>query len=554
MSDLRQARVRRTVYWLRWLAALALAWLVLVLPDRPGSFRLEFFHVLPAELPFIFALLIVAPPRWRRSVQVIVAGALGLLLALKLADIAMFATLDRAFNPVLDLGLVVYGVDLLARAFGGAGAVVLLTLFAAALAGAAAALTWVFGMPATSGMKRISSSRRRRAAAGLAGVGMLGITLNLVAGDRVVSSWSSRFVAGHAAAYAAGIVDLDRFRAEAGNDRFRDVPADHLLARIAGVDVLLVFVESYGRSVVDPQSADDDVRAALDEFGRAVAGAGFTARTGWLTSPVRGGQSWLAHATLLSGLWVANQRRFDSLTVSDRATLVHDFARAGWHTVAVMPAITFDWPPASFYGYEQFYGARDLGYRGAPFNWVTMPDQYTLSVVADRVLDKGAKPVMAEIALISSHAPWTPIPPLLPWDEIGDGAVFASYADLGDPPDVVWRDPDRVRVQYRKTIAYVLRTLAGFVARHGRSDMLLIVVGDHQPVPFVSGDPRSHDVPAHIISGDPARLAEIEDWGWTDGVVPVVATPVWRMDAFRERLLEAFTPALPFSAEANVPG
>ena len=113
--------------------------------------------------------------------------------------------------------------------------------------------------------------------------------------------------------------------------------------------------------------------------------------------------------------------------------------------------------------------AADLGYRGKPFNWVTMPDQFTLAAFERELLDPGPRPpVFAEIALISSHAPWTPIPPLLPWEALGDGRVFDAYATAGDPPEVVWRDPDRVREQYRRALDYVLRAVGGFAERQRR--------------------------------------------------------------------------------------
>ena len=85
-----------------------------------------------------------------------------------------------------------------------------------------------------------------------------------------------------------------------------------------------------------------------------------------------------------------------------------------------MPAITLAWPEADYFGYDRVLAAADLGYRGQPFNWVTMPDQFTLAAFERRLLDPAPRaPVFAEIALISSHAPWTPIPPLLPWEAIG---------------------------------------------------------------------------------------------------------------------------------------
>ena len=40
----------------------------------------------------------------------------------------------------------------------------------------------------------------------------------------------------------------------------------------------------------------------------------------------------------------------------------------------------------------------------------TMPDQYTLSAFQRYEPAPGHAPVMAEIPLVSSHAPWAPLP------------------------------------------------------------------------------------------------------------------------------------------------
>ena len=69
----------------------------------------------------------------------------------------------------------------------------------------------------------------------------------------------------------------------------------------------------------------------------------------------------------------------------------------------------------------------------------------------------------------------------------------------------------------------------------------MIILGDHQPVPVVSGTPLSYDVPVHIISSDPKLLEAIKDWGWTTGMIPTEESPTWRMDVMRKRILESFT-------------
>ena len=265
-------------------------------------------------------------------------------------------------------------------------------------------------------------------------------------------------------------------------------------------------------------------------------------RSGFLTAPMVGGQSWLAHASVLSGLSIDNQGRYRALLASPRRTLLHLAREAGWQTAAVMPAITLAWPEAGYFGYDRVLAAADLGYRGLPFDWVTMPDQFTLASFERQLLAPAPRPpVFAEIALISSHAPWTPIPPLLPWDALGDGAVF----DAATPPpatrrSVVWRDEDRVRDQYRRSLDYVLRVVGGFAARRAAdaaavrrprrpSARGLRLGGHRQPR---RADPRHR--PARG-AGAPRRL------GLDPGHDPGPATPRpggWTR--FRDRFLAAF--------------
>jgi hypothetical protein len=171
-----------------------------------------------------------------------------------------------------------------------------------------------------------------------------------------------------------------------------------------------------------------------------------------------------------------------------------------------------------------------------------MPDQFTLASFERQVLDPAPRtPVIAEIALISSHAPWTPIPPLLPWDALGDGEVFDPYARAGESPEELWRDPDKVRAQYGLSIDYALRTILSFAARRAETAPLFVILGDHQPASFVSGDPTGRDVPVHLI-GPPELLDRIAGWGWAGGLAPDPATPAWPMEDFRDRFLAAFGP------------
>jgi hypothetical protein len=85
-----------------------------------------------------------------------------------------------------------------------------------------------------------------------------------------------------------------------------------------------------------------------------------------------------------------------------------------------------------------------------------------------------------------------------------------------------------------------LSTLVSFVHHYADPNLVLIVLGDHQPWEIVSGKQPSHDVPISIIAHDPKVLNRIAGWGWNDGLRPNPQAPVWPMSAFRDRFLGAF--------------
>ncbi|HUG93254.1 MAG TPA: hypothetical protein VML55_20600, partial [Planctomycetaceae bacterium] len=168
-------------------------------------------------------------------------------------------------------------------------------------------------------------------------------------------------------------------------------------------------------------------------------------------------------------------------------------------------------------------------------------DQYTLSVLERGERRTATRPLFAEVSLISSHSPWTPIAPVLEdWSSIGDGRVFSTWADEGDPPEVVWNDGERMRVQYGRAVDYVLGVLASYAAGFVDEGTLLIVVGDHQP-PFIAGDNAGRDVPIHVISGDARLLAPFQSWGFTPGMRPSPDLRPKRMDTVRDFFLDAFS-------------
>jgi hypothetical protein len=206
------------------------------------------------------------------------------------------------------------------------------------------------------------------------------------------------------------------------------------------------------------------------------------------------------------------------------------------------PAIVRAWPEARFYGFDRIYTAPDLAYRGRALHYMTMPDQFTLAALASRELSASRNPgTFAVVALTSSHAPWTPIPVLTPWDGIGDGSAFDVSAFTGASPQAVWSSATNIRSAYADSIAYVLAAVESFAIEKIGGNALLIVLGDHQPLPYVSGNAPTRDVPVHVMSRNGALVRAFASGWLSPGMRPAAATESLPMEDFRGRLIETFT-------------
>jgi hypothetical protein len=526
--------------------ACVLVLFALIAPNEIGRLTAGAFVRIPLEGLLGVALVLVLPARVRRVVAAFIGVYFGLLAILKIIDMGFFAVLDRPFDPVLDWTFFSPAVEFLTQSVGRVGAIGSVVA-AAVLAVAVLILMTLSVLRLTRLVVRHNATATRAIAVlGVAWLACASLGAQIVPGVPVAAQSYD-----HLLQVRASLEDHNAFAAEAAVDAFRDTPGKDLLTGLRGKDVMVTFVESYGRSAVeDPQFAPQ-VGAVLDAGNRRLRAAGFASRSAFLTSPTAGGGSWLAHGTLLSGLWIDNQQRYHNLVTSHRLTLNGAFRRANWRTVAVMPGNTRAWPEGAFFGYDRIYDRWNIGYRGLPFNWYTPPDQYTLSTFqrSERATPHHA-PVMAEIPLVSSHSPWAPTPQLIDWNNVGDGSVFNPQATAHGPPGDAWRavwrdvwhDPTRVRAAYRGSIEYSLNTLISYVETYGDDNLVLVFLGDHQPAPVITGAGASRDVPITIVARDKAVLDRISGWGWQDGLKPGPQAPVWRMSAFRDRFLTAFGP------------
>ncbi|MBY5935595.1 sulfatase-like protein [Tateyamaria omphalii] len=520
--------------------AAAVIFAVLVLPNHPGTMKWSALNRWPLELPVLLLGAVAIGRRW--GVTHVGAFVLVAAVVIKLADYGMFTAFNRTFNPVLDLFLVGAGLSLLRDSVGTMLAVL-------AVVGACAGLVILFIAIERSLRVWAALSPRplvRWSAAILAVVGAgwaaadAGHHLDVWRFDKSPpgTAWTTRLTVKRGIEVRQTAVDLARFADEAQRDAYAD--ATGLLDALDGRDVILIWIESYGRASFDNPLYAPTHLATLRAAEAEIARTGMAMKSGWLTSPTAGGQSWLAHGALASGLWTSDHGRYKAMLASGQKWLFHFARDAGYRTTAVMPAITMGWPESLAMGFDHVFPAADIPYEGDPFRWVTMPDQFTLAAYRD-LLPADPRPDFIQIALISSHAPWTPIAEMVPWDAVGDGTIFNDMAARGPAPKDLWRDRDAVRDAYRRSVDYALRVTFSHVARLGDAAPLVIVAGDHQAAGFVAGSDNK-DVAVHMI-GPSDVIERIDHWNWTDGLIPAGDGPVRRMDSFRDDFLDAFTRA-----------
>ncbi|WP_022729542.1 sulfatase-like hydrolase/transferase [Fodinicurvata sediminis] len=517
-----------------FLMAICFFWLLFSLPGLLHGWNWRTFR-LPLEVVVIvagYALLPRSTSRYLRWPLALLIFSAALVLFL---DQALRVFFGRPLNLMFDINLLQPGLELL----WGATGPLLSGLLLLALATALLLVLYVCSR-ALSILEPVRAPR----------MAICVLALVLVAGhlpatqrhQLPITAELTHSLTGQVQRVAAVIRERPQFKAALARERYDDGIPENALGALSDTNVILIFVESYGRQALENTGYAETTAAALKDLQHATDAKEIKSVSGWAQAPTIGGQSWLSHASFLSGLWVDNQIKYQLLSESERLTLAKAFSDSGHESALVMPAITRAWPEAGFMGFDRYIFARDMGYAGKPYNWVTMPDQYTLSHF-DQAVRKGAQPFFAMLALISSHAPWTPIAPVLDdWTNIGDGTIFSRWADQGESPASLWQDPGRVREHYAQSIDYVLRTLASYIRNVSieKDPFLMVVLGDHEAGAIASGPDAASEVPVHILSNREELLEPFDHHGFTQGMHPKKSAAIMQMHDFRDFFIENY--------------
>jgi len=536
--------------WFAWPAAsslslgVSLLWLDAVLNLRYPAREAAFWYLVPSlDLVVIVGAYAALAAAGRRVPGSVHAGVVAFVLAvrcLRFADGLKLRYFHREFNATVDLPLVPELVRLLKTTL---TSFEFWALFASAPVVAAA-----FGFSVSLSLRRLE-----RAVAHAGTRRTLGLTF---AGFLAVSPfWPQGKHAEHySGAFGASawprLVREARF-AWQSPERWRglearlagvrsSLPAEPRLAKLERRNVLLFLIESYGETVLERPLFRAQSKPLLAQLDAELERAGFRSGSAILESPTYGGGSWLAHATLATGIRVDNQLDYELLSRRRPHTMADWFERSGYRTVSVQPGTTRRVLNPDLLGFEHSYYSWSFGYRGPSFGWAPMPDQFVIDFVRRTELDRATRPVFACFALVSSHAPWTAIPPRIDdWSELGDGSVYHRVEPLRSPAS--WADLSSAAPAYFASIRYDLELLTRFLVDSVQGDDLVVWVGDHQPAADVTGGSPKHGVPVHVITRRPEFLDPFLARGYVPGLDPAGKSARLPMESLLVSLISDFS-------------
>jgi len=332
----------------------------------------------------------------------------------------------------------------------------------------------------------------------------------------------------------------------------------YALPGIEDADIHLFVVESYGHTLFSREAHRTLIMPVYRELERKLEASGYHVISSFVKSPAFGGRSWLADATILTGVWAKNQAVYDALFDGNHTSLVMDLKEAGYNTLLAAPGTTVmedAWH--ALFPYDRALLQDDYNYRGRRFSFGGgMTDQFILNTVRrfrEQNYASGSllgQPGFYNYILVSSHVPFNVLPPYIEeWDRIGDGAVYYDYPRRIF--DNNWLTGGEYPEGYTASIEYSLRVVTDYLIQYVGTRAVSLVMGDHQPRIPISERESTYLVPIHILSRDESLISGFVPYGFQPGLTPDNPPPL-RMDELRNMLMKvALTPRVAASEKPD---
>jgi hypothetical protein len=330
-------------------------------------------------------------------------------------------------------------------------------------------------------------------------------------------------------------------------------------------DVHIYIIESYG-IIMNRKLIRDAWKAQLQGMQETFGTAGWHMVTGSSDAPVSGGRSWLADATVLSGIRVEYESVYRHLMpqVADSPSMVNFLRNQGYRSLLVRPK-DMARPGVELvnhFGFDSTVFFLDLEYEGNAYGWSGIPDQFTLGRLSSHFIPAlGEGPRFVFFHMATSHLPWDELPPVVEdWRELGQmGAAKKKNEKKKNAKKEIkfqlkrFQRKKKNRVnrlrpksqnleKYAAAIAYDLDVLTRHImALPADREAIVILMGDHQP-PMI-GRSKDFKVPMHVLATDPALLKEFKKRGFSKGMMVNTRIRGVRHEAIFSVLSRALTKA-----------
>ncbi len=311
-------------------------------------------------------------------------------------------------------------------------------------------------------------------------------------------------------------------------------PSKFALPGIQDKNIHIFIVESYGTTVFTNPHHFKRMEDFYQQQESLLQQEGFSILSHAYNSTTFGGTSWLADATLLSGIELRTQSHYDQVVKQGTGNLLHLLARANYRRILSAPGTNFmtdDY--TGFYNYDTYILQDDFEYSGPFFTFGELPDQYQLHYIHSKIIDhSSSQPHFVQYILCSSHVPWNYIPPYIdPWEELDNGNIYYDR-ERNTWYDNSWAAGSELFEGYTHSIRYSLESVFGYARTHLDQDDIVIVIGDHQPKFPVSEKEAGFGVPIHIIGKDRSILLPFLRYGYELGILPPQTDNLPGLDRF----------------------
>ena len=317
----------------------------------------------------------------------------------------------------------------------------------------------------------------------------------------------------------------------------------YTLPGIADRNIHLAIVESYGMTVYTNEHHFRRLQQFYIDQERLFTEAGYTVFTHGYDSTTFGGTSWLADASLLTGIDIHTQAIYDQIVKNETPNMLHLLRDRGYTTILSAPGTKFMTSEyTGFYTFSEYFLYDDFEYTGPFFTFGRLPDQYQLfyidTIIRKRRSEGNPGPFFVEYILCSSHVPWNYIPPYIEsWEGFNNGRVYYDRS-RNTWYENSWAAGSELFEGYTHSIRYSLESVFGFARSQLDENDILIVIGDHQPKFPVSEKDAAFGVPVHIISKDRGVLLPFTRFGYEEGLFPPVSDSLPGMERFPGHFLD----------------